>query len=88
MPRPESEFPTISDFKSLLEDLIEKGFGDLPCQVLIVPDSTLQALARHGGNTDKPAVMIDWQVSKERMAVSLMTTERWRGDDGMNLSQN
>lgn len=60
MARPESEFPTIEDARDVLQQLIDKGFGKLPMQVVIVPPSTLVALARDAGHTgSKPAIMIE-----------------------------
>ncbi len=77
----EEKFPTIRDFRDLLNDLVGKGFGHHPAQILVVPDSTLQALARHGGQSDggKPALMMEWQIGNNRMPVSFTSTDRMQG---------
>lgn len=60
MARPESEFPTIQDARDVLQHLIDKGFGELPMQLVVVPPSTLAALAKDAWHTgSKPAVMIE-----------------------------
>ena len=61
MAETENTFPTIRDLRDRLGDLVEQGLGELPVQILIVPDSTLQAIARNAGQKDdaKPALMID-----------------------------
>lgn len=78
----ESEFPTIADLHLRLGDLISQGLGELPVQILVVPDSTLQAIARNSGQRDdaKPALMIDL-VSEDGHSVTLASTERL-GDIG------
>lgn len=52
----ESKLPTIADFHRAIAQLVEEGFGECPAQILVVPDSTLQAIA---GVHPKPALMID-----------------------------
>jgi hypothetical protein len=42
----ERTFPTLADFRDSLTELIDKGLCDLPAQTLVVPDSTLQGVAR------------------------------------------
>jgi len=60
MPKPENEFPTIEDGRDVLQQLVDKGFGQLPMQVVIVPSSTLAVLAKDAGHTkSKPAIMIE-----------------------------
>lgn len=60
MPKSESSFPTIIDARDVLQQLIDKGFGELPMQVVVVPASTLATLAKDAGhNSSKPAVMIE-----------------------------
>jgi hypothetical protein len=78
MSRPESEFPTLRDLAAIVAELIAEGFGDLPFQIVVAPDSTLQALARHAGATDddKPAMMIKFGDDDARYAVSFISTER------------
>lgn len=85
---PENTFPTIQDYRDLLNDLVEKGFGDHPAQLLVVPDSTLQALVRHEHPGDQtPATMIEWQVSEARQAAGLISADRLAGR-GISTSQN
>lgn len=69
--RPESEFPTLNDLRACLDELIARGFGELPVQILVVPDSTLQAIA---ADAETPALMIDFPVSTERMSVGFIST--------------
>lgn len=78
MGKPESQFPTIADLQSVLADLVAKGYGDLPVQVLVVPDSSLQSIARADGAPlgDKPALMIEFSAQEGRHPVSIMSTER------------
>ncbi len=60
MARPESEFPTIEDAQTVLQALVDKGFGQLPVQMVIVPPSTLAILAKDAGHKgSKPAVMLE-----------------------------
>lgn len=60
MARPENEFPTIDDARDVLQQLVDKGFGGLPVQMLVVPPSTLVALARDaGGVGERPAIMLE-----------------------------
>lgn len=76
-PRPESEFATIADLHAALSDLVGRGFGELPVQVLVVPGSTLQTLARAEGavDDDKPALMIEFGGDSGRFPVSILSTE-------------
>lgn len=77
--KPESEFPTILDLRDGLSRLIEAGLGDLPVQVLVVPDSTMQAIARDGGHTgSRPALMIELDAveGSARLPATIMSTDR------------
>ena len=73
--RPENEFPTIQQLHDRLSDLIDKGFGELPVQIVVVPDSTLHALANGlGYSTDeRPALMIDLGSNDHHMPVGLIS---------------
>mgnify|MGYP000309539715 CR=1 FL=1 len=53
--------PTINDAHQAMEMIIDAGLADQPVQLMVVPDETLQALARWIGQqaTDKPALMVD-----------------------------
>lgn len=77
----EHQLPTIAAIHARLGELVEQGLGELPVQILIVPDSTLQAIARNAGQPDdsKPALMIDL-VGEDGGTLTLAATERW-GDD-------
>jgi len=85
---PENEFPTISDFRDRLSELVEQGFGDLPAQVLVVPDSTLQAIGRTlHPSEDKPALMIDLAVEGRPM-VGLISIDRLTGSGMLSQKTN
>lgn len=78
MSRPENEFPTIQDVHAVLADLIDRGLGGLPVQVLVCPDSTMQALARDAGAKDdaKPALLIEFDGKEGRHPVTVLSTAR------------
>lgn len=77
----ENTFPTIADLHKAMTNLIERGFGDLPIQIVIAPDSTLQILAdRQEGQ--KPALMIEWHVQEGRQPVAFVSTARLDGGRG------
>lgn len=86
---PESDFPTLRDFRDRLSELVDKGLGELAAQILVVPDSTMQAIASHIDPTRKqgaaPALMIDLDQGNEgrQMPVSLISTDRMSGGVGM-----
>lgn len=84
MTTPESTWPTIRDASVILAELVAKGLGDLPVQVLLVPDSTMQALARAAGAKDdaKPALMIDYTPDDNptRPAFGIITADRLDGN--------
>lgn len=81
MSRPESEFPTIRDLRDGLTKLVEQGIGDLPVQIVIVPGSTMEAVARIVGGKDydatKRALMIELEPADgvARFPVSLVSTD-------------
>jgi hypothetical protein len=76
----EDKFPTIEQLRDRLSDLVGKGFGALPVQILVVPDSTLQAIARSLDHPppNKPALMIDFgevsMISADRLGGRAMPT--------------
>lgn len=84
--RPESDFPTIRDFRDRLSELVDSGLGDLPVQIMIVPDSTIQAVANFCDPARVPgvvpALMIELpnDVGGRRMPVSLISTARMTGN--------
>lgn len=90
--RPQNEFPTIRDVRDRLSELVERGLGDLAVQVLVVPDATMQAVARastppgYEYDSGKPALMIDLEGDGGRMPVSLISTDRMGSGDGPNAT--
>lgn len=76
---PENRFPTIRDVRDRLAELVDKGLGDLPVQIVVMPDSTMQAIAKlMGGHSDKPALMIDLSEGDgPRLPVTLISTDRF-----------
>lgn len=77
----ENKFPTISDLCTGLQRLVDGGLGNLPVQVLIVPDSTMQAIGRvtPGFNPDKPALLIEFEGVDGRIGPTVLSTDRWEG---------
>ena len=77
MARLESEFPTIKQLRDCLSELIDQGLGGLPVQILVVPDSTLQVIARASGyEGGKPAIMVDLNAGGTGLPVGLISAER------------
>ena len=78
-------FPTLRDFRDRLASLVDEGLGDLPAQILVLPDSTMQALACHFDPTRKlgtsPALMIDLDNGDagKRLPVSVLNVDRMSG---------
>lgn len=77
--RPENEFPTIKDLRDQLDDLVAKGFGELPVQIVVAPDSTIQALAKAQNWNGKPATMIEYTRDGKELGVSFISTDRLAG---------
>lgn len=79
----ENQFPTIRDLRDKLSELVDQGLGDQPAQIIIVPDSTMQAIARvvapPGYVHDKPALMIEFDAVGGRMPVLIYSTDRMSG---------
>lgn len=79
----ESNFPTIRDLRDALSRLVDQGLGDQAAQIIIVPDSTLQAISRivapAGYSHDKPALMIEFGGVDGRMPVLVYSTDRAQG---------
>ena len=71
LPRPENEFPTIQDLRDGLSTLVENGFGDLPVQLVVVPDSTMQAIS--GVPPEMPVLMIDLATVDGRLPVGMVS---------------
>jgi len=81
----ENHYPTIRDVHECLTDLIGRGLGDLPVQIVVAPDSTMQALAVLGGKYTgkKPALMIEFPGDGARLPVAFISTDRLGGKTGM-----
>lgn len=84
MAETENKFPTINDLIAGLTKLAEIGLGELPIQVLVAPDSTMQAIARQIAGPDydgRPALMIDLTATAEtgRIAAAIMSADRMPG---------
>lgn len=82
----ENEFPTIRNLRDRLSTLIEMGLGDLAVQIVVVPDSTIQSLAKHcfeQAPYAKPAIMIEFEVDARAFGISFITTERLTAGGGM-----
>jgi hypothetical protein len=80
--RSENEFPTIRDLRDGLTRLIDAGLGDHPVQVLVVPDATIQAIARTAApdfDGAKPALMVELGSTEGRIPVAVLSTDRWSG---------
>jgi len=91
MSRPENEFPTIDDTRTILDDLAKDGFGGLPVQIIMVPSSTMQALARHyspeGGVDGKVAAMIEMTPDENggRIPVCIVNADGFMGTPPMGV---
>lgn len=76
----EHKFPTIRDVRDKLSELVELGLGDQPAQIVVVPDATLQAIARvvapSGYKHDKPALLVEFDGIGGRMPVCIYTTDQ------------
>lgn len=78
---PEHELPTIRDLRDRMSELIDQGFGDLPVQLVVAPDTTLQAIARAAAGEDgRPALMIDLAAQDApRLPVGLISVSSLKG---------
>jgi hypothetical protein len=76
----EDKFPTIRDLRDRLTHLVELGLGDLPVQVVIVPGSTMVAVARatHPDQmkaAGKPPLMIEFDGQEGRMPPTMVSCD-------------
>lgn len=90
--RSENNFPTICDVRNALTALVERGLGDLAVQIIVAPDSTMQAIARDvsgaGYDGTRPALMIDLtRGDGGRMPVAIISTDRLQGDGPTTVTQ-
>lgn len=82
----EDKFPTLRDLRDGLTRLIDEGLGELAAQIIIVPDSTLQAVAKVTGapgfnpTTDK-AKLIEFDGVAGRMPMMMLTVDYVSGKD-------
>lgn len=74
----EDRFPTISDTVEALSELVRQGLGDLPTMLVLVPDSTMQALSRAAGHSNdaQPALMMEMPANGNRLPVSIICYDR------------
>jgi hypothetical protein len=75
----ENTYPTIADLHKILGTLIERGLGELPIQIVIAPDSTIQVLAQRV-DKGEPALMIEYRQQEGRQPVAFISTARLNGD--------
>lgn len=75
----ENTFPTIADLHKVIGSLIERGLGELPIQIVIAPDSTIQVLAARV-DEGKPALMIEYHAEDGRQPVAFISTARLNRD--------
>jgi hypothetical protein len=75
----ENTYPTIADLHKVLTTLVEGGLGELPIQIVIAPDSTIQVLAQRI-DEGKPALMIEYHPQEGRQPVAFISTARLNGD--------
>lgn len=88
--RPENEFPTIADLRDCLVALVDAGLGEHPVQVVIVPATTLLAIARSTGapESDKPPLMIEFPGSAaERMPCCIVSMHYLEGSRPLAVNQ-
>lgn len=72
----ENEFPTIRDLRDRLTELVDRGLGDLPVQIVVAPDSTIQALARAEDVNAVPAIMLEYPRDGHAIGVPFISTDR------------
>jgi len=79
----EDRFPTIRDLRDGLSKLVEQGLGDLPLQVIIAPDSTMQAVAKvvvpEHDTSVKPALLIEFDGIDGRLPMMMVSCDRMQG---------
>lgn len=78
----ENKFPTIRDLRDGLSMLIDKGLGEHPVQVVIVPGSTMRVIARAVADyrdDAKPPLIIELTEGGPRIPVSILSTDYLTG---------
>jgi hypothetical protein len=91
MAETENKFPTLRDLRDKLSQLVNMGLGDHPAQIIIVPDSTLQAVAKASvpeWANDKPALMVEFDGVDGRMPVLVYSTDRMQGLEMKSRASN
>jgi hypothetical protein len=77
--KPESDFPTIMDLRDCLSKLVDQGLGELPIQIVVMPDTTIQALAKAQLWDGKPATMLQYSRDGKELGVMFISTDRLSG---------
>jgi len=77
--KPESDFPTIMDLRDCLSKLVDQGLGELPIQIVVMPDTTIQALAKAQSWDGKPATMLQYSRDGKELGVMFISTDRLSG---------
>jgi hypothetical protein len=77
--KPESDFPTIKDLRDCLNTLVDQGLGELPVQIVVMPDTTIQALAKAQMWDGKPTTMIEYSRDGKELGVMFISTDRLAG---------
>ena len=83
----ENKFPTIRDLRDSLSELVTKGVGDHPVQVVIVPATTMYAVAKVTAGkhvdeaTGRPPLMIEFVIaaSDGRLPVAFVSADYLSG---------
>lgn len=78
----ENKFPTIADMRDALTRLVDLGLGDHPVQILVVPETTIDVVARAHGEppSGKPALMIEFEAVAGRLPPSIICSDRLTGN--------
>ena len=73
----ENRYPTLKDASEVLAEMVARGLGGLPLQVIVAPPSTLLALARNAGHEvgGKPALMLEFSNDSGRFPVCVVSAE-------------
>lgn len=86
----ENRFPTLRDLRDRLNELVDMGLGDQPAQIIIVPDSSLQAIARASAPAgyvhNKPALMVEFDGVDGRLPVLIYSVDRALGREIPSLA--
>lgn len=79
----ESRLPTINDLALAMAEFAKEGLGDQPVQAVVVPDSTMQALARAAkASLEPPPLMMEVAGRDGRMPLLVLSADRMAGARG------